>query len=46
MVVMAKGQVTHQGGCDEPVTHRALEAVFDNRIAVHALLGQWVALPR
>jgi len=46
MVVMAKGRITHQGGCDEPVTHRALEAVFDNRIAVHALLGQWVALPR
>ncbi|MES2611442.1 MAG: ABC transporter ATP-binding protein [Pseudomonadota bacterium] len=46
LVVMAKGRVTHQGGCDEPVTHRALEAVFDNRIGVHALLGQWVALPR
>ncbi|CAN7267341.1 ABC transporter ATP-binding protein [Acidovorax sp. LjRoot117] len=46
LVVMAKGRVTHQGGCDEPATHRALEAVFDDRIAVHALLGQWVALPR
>ena len=46
MVVMAKGRVMHQGVCDEPATHRALEAVFDLRIAVHALLGQWVALPR
>ena len=46
MVVMAKGRITHQGGCNEAATHRALEAVFDDRIAVHALLGQWVALPR
>jgi iron complex transport system ATP-binding protein len=46
LVVMAQGRVTHQGGCDEAVTHRALEAVFDRRIAVHELLGQWVALPR
>ncbi|NBY26195.1 MAG: ABC transporter ATP-binding protein, partial [Betaproteobacteria bacterium] len=25
--------------------HRALEQVFDHRIAIHALQGQWVALP-
>ncbi|HEY9094898.1 MAG TPA: ABC transporter ATP-binding protein, partial [Hydrogenophaga sp.] len=29
----------------DPATHRALEAVFDHRVAVHALEGQWVALP-
>ena len=46
MVVMAQGQVTHQGPCADAATHRALEAVFDNRIAIHALHGQWVALPR
>ena len=46
LVVMAQGRVTHQGGCNDAVTHRALEAVFDHRIAVHELLGQWVALPR
>ena len=46
LVVMQKGRVTHQGGCNEAVTHRALEAVFDHRIAVHELFGQWVALPR
>jgi len=45
-VVMAQGRVTHQGPCAEAATHRALEAVFDHRIAVHALHGQWVALPR
>ena len=29
MVVMAGGRVLHQGACDDPATHRALEAVFD-----------------
>ena len=46
MVVMARGRIAHQGPCADPATHRALEAVFDHRIAVHALQGQWVALPR
>ncbi len=45
LVVMAHGRVVHQGLCAEPSTHRALEAVFDHRIAVHSLQGQWVALP-
>jgi len=45
LVVMAQGRVTHQGACTDTATHRALEAVFDHRVAVHALLGQWVALP-
>jgi ABC-type hemin transport system ATPase subunit len=46
LVVMAAGRVTHQGDCADPATHRAVENVFDGRIAVHALQGQWVALPR
>ncbi|MBT9550823.1 MAG: ABC transporter ATP-binding protein [Hydrogenophaga sp.] len=46
LVVMAQGRITHQGRCADPETHRALEAVFDHRIEVHALQGQWVALPR
>lgn len=45
MVIMARGRVTHQGDCAEASTHRALEAVFDQRIAIHPLAGQWVALP-
>ena len=45
LVVMAQGRVVHQGLCAAPSTHRALEAVFDHRIAVHSLQGQWVALP-
>ena len=46
MIVMAQGRVTHQGPCADPATHRALESVFDQRIAIHSLGGQWVALPR
>jgi iron complex transport system ATP-binding protein len=46
LVVMAQGRVTHQGRCADPFTHRALEDVFERRIAIHALGDQWVALPR
>ncbi|MDR7094276.1 iron complex transport system ATP-binding protein [Hydrogenophaga laconesensis] len=46
MVVMAAGRVRHQGTCDDHATHRALEQVFDHRIAIHPLGDQWVALPR
>lgn len=45
LVVMAQGRITHQGACADPATHRALEAVFDHRVAVRELDGQWVALP-
>jgi iron complex transport system ATP-binding protein len=45
MVVMDGGQVVHQGACSEAATHRALEQVFQGRISVHAIAGQWVALP-
>jgi iron complex transport system ATP-binding protein len=45
MLVMTGGRVSHQGACSQPPTHRALERVFEGRIAVHALAGQWVALP-
>jgi iron complex transport system ATP-binding protein len=38
--------VMHQGDCQNPVTHRALEQVFEQRVAVHALAGQWLALPK
>ena len=46
LVVMNHGRVTHQGACFEAATHRALEEVFDHRIAVHHLAGQWLALPK
>ncbi len=46
MVIMAAGRITHQGACADAATHRALETVFDGRIAIHALAGQWLALPK
>jgi iron complex transport system ATP-binding protein len=46
VVVMAQGRITHQGGCGDAASHRAIEAVFDQRIAIHNLAGQWVALPK
>ncbi len=46
MVVMADGRVIHHGGCADAVTHRALEQVFEQRIAIHQFAGQWVALPK
>jgi iron complex transport system ATP-binding protein len=46
LVVLADGTLRHQGACADPATHRALEAVFDHRIAVHTVGGQWLALPR
>ena len=46
VVVLAGGRVVHQGGCSDATSHRAIEAVFDERIAVYQLAGQWVALPK
>jgi len=45
MVVMDAGRVVHQGSCASGDTHRALERVFQQRISVHSLAGQWVVLP-
>jgi iron complex transport system ATP-binding protein len=45
LVVMRQGRIAHHGACNEVATQRALEQVFEHRIAIHALAGQWVALP-
>jgi iron complex transport system ATP-binding protein len=45
IVVMDAGRVVHQGRCAHRATHKALEKVFQQRISVHSLAGQWVALP-
>jgi len=45
IVVMDAGRVVHQGRCTHGATHAALENVFQRRISVHSLAGQWVALP-
>ena len=44
VAVMADGRLLHHGPSGDPATHRALEAVFDHRVRVHAVDGQWVAL--
>ena len=46
VVVMAQGRVLHHGAADEDATHRAIEAVFDHRLTIRPLDGQWVALPQ
>ena len=46
VVVMNHGRVTHQGDCGDALSHRAIEAVFDQRIAIYNLAGQWVSLPK
>ncbi|ROZ64921.1 ABC transporter ATP-binding protein [Ramlibacter sp. WS9] len=45
MVVMDAGRIVHQGACADGATHRALENVFQQRVAIHSLAGQWVSLP-
>jgi iron complex transport system ATP-binding protein len=45
LLVMDAGRVVHHGPCSDPATHRALERVFHGRLTVHAIAGQWVALP-
>jgi ABC-type cobalamin/Fe3+-siderophores transport system ATPase subunit len=45
MVILAQGRIRHQGACADAATHRALEDVFGGRVRIHALQGQWVALP-
>jgi iron complex transport system ATP-binding protein len=46
LLVLDQGRVKHHGPCVDPDTHRALEAVFDHRIAVHTVNGMRVALPQ
>jgi iron complex transport system ATP-binding protein len=45
IVVMDAGRVVHQGRCVHSATHDALQEVFQRRISVHSMAGQWVALP-
>jgi iron complex transport system ATP-binding protein len=46
LLLLRDGQVAHHGPCADAGTHRAVEAVFDQRVQVHAVAGRWVALPR
>ena len=46
LVIMAGGRVSYEGRCSEATTHRALEAVFDHRVAVLSVAKQWIAIPK
>jgi iron complex transport system ATP-binding protein len=46
LLLLQQGRVAHHGPTSDPATHRAVEAVFDHRLQVHAVAGRWVALPR
>ena len=46
LLLLRDGRVAHHGACADPATHRAVEAVFDERVQVHPVAGRWVALPR
>jgi iron complex transport system ATP-binding protein len=45
VVVIDKGQLLYHGASGDAATHAALTRVFDGRIAIHALEGQWVVVP-
>jgi iron complex transport system ATP-binding protein len=46
VVVMEKGLVLHHGFAKDASTHRLIEQVFENRIGIYPLDGDWVALPK
>ena len=46
VAVLARGRIVHHGAASHPDTHRAVERVFDHRIAIHSVAGQWMALPQ
>ena len=46
LVIMAEGRVLHDGPCGDPTTHAALEMVFDQRVHIHRVADQWIALPK
>ncbi|MBC7917726.1 MAG: ABC transporter ATP-binding protein [Rhodoferax sp.] len=45
LLVLQQGRVVHQGACADSATHAAVSRVFEGRVEVHALNGQWIALP-
>ena len=46
MLIMAAGKITHFGTTADVVTHRALEHVFENRIAIKPIENMLVSLPK
>ncbi|RCW68259.1 ABC transporter ATP-binding protein [Pseudorhodoferax soli] len=46
LVIVERGRIVHHGATGDAATHRALEAVFARRVAVHSVAGQWITIPR
>ena len=46
VAILAAGRLQHHGPAQDGATHRALEQVFDQRIAIAQAAGMWLALPR
>ena len=45
VIMLNKGQLHFQGSSQDPATHQALIALFDGRIRLEKLGGDWIALP-
>lgn len=46
ILIVHAGRVVHHGLAASSDTHRALQAAFDHRIAIHPIGRHWVALPQ
>ncbi len=46
LVVMREGRVVHHGAPSEASTRQAIEEVFEHRIRILPIEGQWVVLPK
>lgn len=46
LLIVAGGQLVHQGSTQDAHTHRAIESVFENRLRVVWCEGRWLALPQ
>ncbi len=45
LLLLREGRLVHAGAPTDEATRLALEAVFDQRVVVHAVGSRWVALP-
>lgn len=45
LIILNQGRIVHHGAADDAATQAALVQVFDQRVQLHRVAGQWVALP-
>ena len=46
ILIVNQGQLVHQGSSADASTHRAIEAVFEQRLRIICCEGRWLALPQ